>query len=83
MAKLKEKDDDLVNDIGMGFLFIYDFYNSSPIILDFYASMIIEDIFKEYDIDLESYLHSKFKKASQIDEQGLNNFMISFISSYD
>ncbi len=83
LAKLKEKDDNIANDIGMGFLFIYYSYNSSPIILDFYASMIIEDIFKEYDIDLESYLHSKFKKASQIDEQGLNNFMISFISSYD
>ena len=83
LTKLREKDEAIVNDIGMGFLFIYDSYYSSPIILDFYASMIIEDIFREYDIDLESYLHSKFKESSQIDAQGLNNFMIEFISSYD
>ena len=33
------------DNLGMGFLIIYDSFNSSQIILDYYAKAIIEDIF--------------------------------------
>lgn len=83
LAKLDLNDDNISNEIGMGFSLIYDSYNSSQIILDYYATKMIEDIIEENNIDLESLLHSKFKSADQINEQGLNNYMINFIGLYD
>ena len=83
MAKIELNDDFASSKIGMGFLIIYDSYNSSKIILDFYATSFIDAIFKEYDIDLESMLHEQFKSAKDIDKRGINNYMLSFISYYD
>ena len=82
-AKLNLNDDNISNEMGMGFLLIYDLYNSSQIILDYYATKMIEDIIEENNIDLEGLLHSKFKLADQINKQGLNNYMINFIGLYD
>ncbi len=83
LYKLQNKDEELSNEIGMGFLLIYDLYNNSDIILDFYAKKIIEDIFTEYDLDLENILHSQFKTPDEINKKGLNNYMLSFIEMYD
>ena len=83
LYKLQNKNEELANEIGMGFLLIYDLYNNSEIILKFYAKKIIEDIFKEYDIELEKLLHSQFKMPDEINKQGLNNYMLSFIEVYD
>ena len=79
LYKLQNKNEELANEIGMGFLLVYDLYNHSEIILKFYAKKIIEDIFKEYDIEL----HSRFKTPDEINKQGLNNYMLKFIEIYD
>ncbi len=63
LGKLKLKDENVSSEIGMGFLYIFDLYNSSELVLNFYAENIIEDIFNEYDIDLEVMLHNNFKTA--------------------
>lgn len=83
LYKLQNKDANLSNEIGMGFLLIYDLYNYSEIILKFYAKKIIEDIFEEYDIELEKLLHNQFKSPDDIKKQGLNNYMLKFIEIYD
>ena len=83
LYKLQNKNEELVNEIGMGFLLIYDLYNHSEIILKFYAKKMIEDIFKEYDIELEKILHNQFKRLDEINKQGLNNYMLKFIETYD
>lgn len=83
LYKLQNKNEELANEIGMGFLLVYDLYNHSEIILKFYAKKIIEDIFKEYDIELEKLLHSRFKTPDEINKQGLNNYMLKFIEIYD
>lgn len=77
--KAKYKDE----DIGMGFLVMYDSFNSNELITDFFASKTIDSIFYEYDINLEEYLHSKYKDFETIEKQGINNFLINFISTYD
>ena len=83
LYKLQNKNEELANEIGMGFLLIFDLYNHSEIILKFYAKKIIEDIFKEYDIKLEKLLHNQFKMSDEINKQGLNNYMLGFIEFYD
>ena len=83
MAKIKLKDEYASNEIGMGFLLIFDSYNSSKIVLDFFAKKFIESIFEEYDIDLENMLHQQFNSSEQINKMGINNYMLNFIGAYD
>lgn len=83
LTKVKENSDELNNNLGMGFLYIYDTYIDNDTILSFYAKNIIDAIFTEYDINFEELLHSEFQKAEDIDAMGLNNYMTQFISKYD
>ena len=69
--------------IGMGFWLIFDQYNGSDIILDYYAKCLLEEIIRDNNIDFEKMLHSQFKSADKITEYGINNYIISFLSTYD
>ena len=82
-AKLELNDDYVSQDIGMGFLVIFDLFKSSEIILNYFAKKTINEIFNEFDIDLENMLHEQFKTPEQIDKLGINNYMINFIRQYD
>lgn len=82
LGKLKMNTEVAVN-LGMGFLIIYDSFNSSQIILDYYAKAIIEDIFEEYDIVLEDYLHQRFNTFEKIEKIGIKKYLLDFIAVYD
>ena len=77
------KDSKLESMIGMGFLLMFDQYNGSDIILNYYANCMIEEIIKDNNINFEKMLHTQFKSADRIAEIGVNNYIISFISNYD
>ena len=83
ICKAKQNDDDYSREVGMGFWYMFDLYNSSDIVIKYFAKKTIEAIFSEYDINLEQLLHSKFKNAKDIDLQGINNYMINFLGMYD
>lgn len=83
MGMIKLNDESASDEIGMGFLLMYDSYNSSKIILDFYAKKMIDEIFKEFDIELENVLHQQFNNPEEINKLGINNYMLNFISYYD
>ena len=83
ICKAKQNDDDYSRKVGMGFWYMFDLYNSSDIVIKYFAKKTIETIFSEYDINLEQLLHSKFKNAKDIDLQGINNYMINFLGMYD
>ena len=79
----KAENPKLESMIGMGFLAVFDSYNDSDIILDYYAKRFLDDIIEENDIDFEKMLHNQFKSADKIKEVGINNYIINFISCYD
>lgn len=79
----KAKDSKLKSMVGMGFLLMFDQYNGSDIILDYYANNIIGEIIRDNNIDFEKMLHTQFKSASKITEMGINNYIVNFISCYD
>ena len=83
ICKAKQNDVDYSREVGMGFWYMFDLYNSSDIVIKYFAKKTIETIFSEYDINLEQLLHSKFKNAKDIDLQGINNYMINFLGMYD
>ena len=79
----KAKDSSLESMIGEGFLLIFDSYNSSDIILKYYAESMINEIIKDNNINFEKMLHTQFKTPNKIDEFGVNNYIIKFIGYYD
>ncbi|MEG1008764.1 MAG: hypothetical protein RSF67_02915, partial [Clostridia bacterium] len=79
ICKAKENNDEFSAQVGMGFCYMFDLYNSSDIVTKFFAKKTIDAIFDEYDINIEQLLHSKFKNAKEIKLQGINNYMINFI----
>lgn len=83
ICKVKQNDDNYSREVGMGFWYMFDLYNSSDIVIKFFAKKTIEAIFSEYDINLEQLLHSKFKDTKDINLQRVNNYMINFLGMYD
>ena len=79
----KEKDSKLESMVGMGFWFLFDQYNGSDVILDYYANNIIGEIIRDNNINFEKMLHSQFKSAREIAEMGINNYIVNFIGYYD
>lgn len=74
----------LVDEIGMGFYLIFDKYNSSPIILNYYAERFIKEIFFETEeINLEKMIHQKFDSFEKFQKEGPTKFIINIIQSYD
>ncbi|MBE6157543.1 MAG: hypothetical protein E7160_01995 [Firmicutes bacterium] len=79
----KSKDKDIDKSLGEGFFLIFDMYNESTIILEYYASRMLDDIFEENNINLEKLLHNEFKSPEKINEVGKMNYIINFIENYD
>lgn len=77
------KDPKLETMIGMGFGLIFDQYNGSDIILDYYANSLLGEIIRDNNIDFEKMLHTQFKSADKITEIGINNYIVSFVGYYD
>lgn len=77
------KDSKLETMIGMGFWLIFDQYNGSDIILDYYANCLLGEIIRDNNIDFEKMLHTQFKSAEKITEVGINNYIVNFVGYYD
>lgn len=71
LGKLK-MNTEVADNLGMGFLIIYDSFNSSQIILDYYAKAIIEDS-----------LHQRFNTFEKIEKIGIKKYILDFIAVYD
>lgn len=79
----KAQDPNLESQIGEGFLFIFDDYSPSEIVLKYFAMNMIEEIIEDNDINWEIMVHNQFKTPDKIDEVGVNNYIINFIGYYD
>lgn len=77
------KDSKLETMIGMGFWIMFDQYNGSDVILDYYANNMIGEIIRDNNINFEKMLHTQFKSSDKITEMGINNYIVNFIGYYD
>lgn len=77
------KNNNLKKFIGMGFIEIFDLYNSSEIIMNDYAKSLINEIITKNNPDFEKMLHQQFKKKAQIEKIGINNYIMNYINCYD
>ncbi len=78
---IKQKNKDINKEIGMGFLLIYDTFQESKLVTDYYAQETIKDIFNE--IDLEETIHNNFQEKQQLDDIKIKSYLLNLISQYD
>ena len=84
VAKEVENDDiDLENEFGKGFLLLQDSYGSSQNAIKYFATKCLNEIIIYYDIDLEEEVHSRFKTKEEINNYGVNTFLLDIIRRYD
>ena len=77
------KDPKLESMVGMGFWLMFDQYNGSNVILDYYANNMIGEIIRDNNINFEKMLHTQFKSSDKITKMGINNYIVNFIGYYD
>ena len=71
------------NNIGMGFIVVYDEYKDSKIILDYFAKKMVVNLFEDNKIKLEELIHKNFRTKKSFEDVGISNFLINFIRYYD
>lgn len=81
-VKIANNDYDL-QSFGMGFIVMLEYFKERKIVLNYCAKKTIQEIINEFDIDLEALLHREFKSLDQINEIGINNYIINFVWYYD
>ena len=75
IRKQTDIDIDLNEELQAGFYFIYENYGTNNLVLEYFASMFIEDYFRE--IDLQEKLKEKDKNES------ITMFLLNLLSQYD
>ena len=82
--KSKENDDRLRGKYGMGFLFMHNNLSGSDITLNYYATNLVNDLFRENNIDLISLIHSRFSSFDKLENYGIKRYLIDdVIRLYD
>ena len=79
----KSSDPEIEDEVGLGFVLLFDRYNYDIDVLKFYAKQLIEFLFTDYGVKLEDEIHKEFRTPNDIYDSGLMNYMISFLGRYD
>ncbi len=80
--KLKH-DYTISKNIGCGFIFIFDSFNSSTKVTDRFACEYISNIFSKDNCNLEEYLHARFACEESVKKYGINTILIEIINHFD
>lgn len=80
----KEEDLEWKQNFGMGFWFVLNEFNTKPMIKDFMAKYMLEEIYKEdKEFNIEKYLHSRFNSKEALLKIGIRNYILNSIYGYD
>lgn len=79
----KELNQEISQEIGLGFYLIFEAYKTSEIVTDYFATEYLNKIFYNDSQNFEELIHTQVKDYSQIEKQGINNFLINYINKYD
>lgn len=84
IATLVVKEEKLEREFGKGFYVIEKEFGSNTRVLDFFAINLINDeLFNNDSFDLEKEMHKRYDSFDDIEDQGLNNYMVNIISGFD
>jgi len=78
-----QDEEDVLEELGMGFFFIHDFYQNSDITLKYFAERFILDLFEENNLCLQELIHNEFNSFEELEEYGIKRYLINLIYEYD
>ena len=76
-----KNNDEIINALGEGFCFILDGYSGRDIIVNFFAQKYIDEIISK--VNLLDSLQQRFKSSNELEEYGINNFLIELLTKHD
>lgn len=77
-------DKELKEELGLGFAYIADKFENRETICNYFAKEYISQIFYEHSkYNLEELLHKNHKDFNEIKSQGIENYLIDYISQFD
>lgn len=80
----QKNDPSLLNDIGeTGFLIVYDDFNTSQIITDYFAKQFLERLLDPEKHTFEDFLHTRFNSLEELNNTPIKTYLIEYISYYD
>ena len=77
----KLKNPKLKKEMGIGFPIILHEYENKPLIKDYFAYRMLEDLYEK--IDLEKQIHLRFKHKEDIYKIGIKKYISNSIYGYD
>lgn len=83
MMSLRPEVKMLADMIQLGFIIVYDKYNSSDIIMSYFAKRFIDDIIYDSGINLEDKLHIEFCSYKELEDFGVIDYLLNLLGSYD
>lgn len=79
-----ENEPDVMREIGeTGFYLIYDMYNESEMVTDYFAKEMINRLLQTEDSGFEDFLHQRYKNIEELEQVGIKKYLIDYISCYD
>lgn len=81
--KSTENNSELLNEIGMGFYFIFDNFNSSDIVMEFFGQQFIDNLLLSKEFDLEAVIHKNFDNFESLEKIGIYKYLLNTIAYYD
>jgi len=80
----QEKEQEWKNNWAMGFWIATTEYQNRPIIKEFIAKKMLEEIFdEEKNGNLESHLHDRYKNVQTVLNIGAKDYILSYVMGYD
>ena len=78
-----DTDEEVINQIGMGFILVQEQYEGNEIILEYFAERFIEEIIWLYALSYEKMLHEKFNTYAELENYGVIKYMIDYVAKHD
>lgn len=78
-----ENNYELSKNFGCGFIYVFDSFNSSVKVTDYFALEYLNNLLSKENFDLEEYLHLNFEDTESINKYGLNTILVNIISNFD
>lgn len=77
------KNDPSLTNIGLGFIYVMEKYNNNPIILDYYAKKMVDDIFYSEEELFSDRFHRLVKSKEEVTKESIKNFIVNYVKKYD
>lgn len=82
IVKQEEDIELLIDESGMGFMVIEEYYKNNPMTIKYFAKRFVKEILTE-EKDFETLIHNNFKTPEEVEQIGIKKYLIDLINKKD